>query len=76
MGRHTSKPPRREPKPWLRQIRKLATAGFVSASAIARELNEREIPAAFDGKWEPTSVKRLLQRLERLDSAPNTRHRR
>jgi hypothetical protein len=57
-------------------IRKLATAGFVSASAIARELNEREIPAAFDGKWEPTSVKRLLQRLERLDSAPNSRHRR
>ena len=46
-------------------IRKLRRAGFVSASAIARELNEREIPAAFDGKWEPTSVKRLLRRLER-----------
>jgi hypothetical protein len=30
-------------------------------------LNEREIPAAFDGKWEPTSVKRLLLRLERLE---------
>jgi hypothetical protein len=45
-------------------IRKLARTGFVSASAIARELNEREIRAAFDGKWEPTSVKRLLRRLE------------
>jgi hypothetical protein len=48
-------------------IRKLGRAGFVSASAIARELNEREIPAAFDGKWEPTGVKRLLRRLERLE---------
>jgi recombinase len=51
-------------------IRKLRRAGFVSASAIARELNEREIPAAFDGKWEPTGVKRLLRRLERLQPTP------
>jgi hypothetical protein len=50
-------------------IRKLRRAGFVSASAIASELNEQEIPAAFDGKWEPTGVKRLLRRLERLEPA-------
>jgi len=48
-------------------IRKLGRAGFVSASAIARELNEREIPAAWGGRWEPTGVKRLLGRLERLE---------
>jgi hypothetical protein len=48
-------------------IRKLRRAGFVSASVIAHELNEREIPAACDGKWHPTSVKRLLHRLERLE---------
>jgi hypothetical protein len=50
-------------------IRKLARAGFVSASAIARELDERDIPAASGGKWEPTGVKRLLRRLERLELA-------
>ena len=48
-------------------IRKLRRAGFVSASAITRELNEREIPAAWGGRWEPTGVKRLLGRLERLE---------
>ena len=46
-------------------IRKLRRAGFVSANAIARELNEREIPTAWDRKWHRTTAKRLLRRLER-----------
>jgi beta-phosphoglucomutase-like phosphatase (HAD superfamily) len=48
-------------------IHKLQKAGFVSIKAIVRELNEREIPTATGGKWHRTSVRRLLQRLERLD---------
>ena len=47
-------------------IRKLRRAGFVSIRAIARELNEGEIPVARGGKWHRTSVSRLLHRLERL----------
>ena len=57
-------------------IRKLRRGGMVSASAIARALNERKIPAAFGGKWEPTGVKRLLQRLDRLDRLSKSGHRR
>jgi hypothetical protein len=49
--------------PTIRQLRK---AGFVSIQAIARELNERGIPAARGGKWHLTSVTRLLERLEKL----------
>ena len=48
-------------------IRKLRRAGFVSANAIARELNERGIPALRASKWHPSSASRLLKRLERLD---------
>src|SRR5450631_3727392 len=48
-------------------IRKLRKAGFVSVTAIARELNERGIPTARGGKWHLSSVTRLLQRLERLE---------
>jgi len=48
-------------------IHKLRKAGF-SVKAIARELNEREIPTARGAKWHPTSVRRLLRRLERLES--------
>jgi hypothetical protein len=48
-------------------IRKLRKAGFVSSMAIARELNEREIPTARVGKWHRTSVDRLLRRLEKLE---------
>jgi Recombinase len=50
--------------PTIRQLRK---AGFVSISAIARELNERGIPTARGGKWHLSSVTRLLRRLERLE---------
>jgi hypothetical protein len=52
-------------------IRKLGT-GFVSVSAIARELNGHGIPAARGGKWHVYSVTRLLQRLERLEPSSRT----
>jgi hypothetical protein len=48
-------------------IRALKGKHLVSFSAIARELNAREIPTAFGGKWHPASVSRLLHRLERLE---------
>jgi hypothetical protein len=47
-------------------IAKLQEAGFVSISAIARELRKQEIATAQGGKWRPTGVKRLLLRLEKL----------
>jgi len=48
-------------------IRALQAKGLDSASAIARELNQREVPTALGGRWHAPSVKRLLQRLEGLD---------
>ena len=57
-------------------IAKIQNAGFISINAITRELSERNIPTALGGKWHSTSVKRLLQRLEKLDRASNSRHRR
>jgi Recombinase len=57
-------------------LRKLQAKGIVSSNAIARELNAREIPTAHGGKWHHASVKRMLQRLEKLDRAPKSRHRR
>jgi hypothetical protein len=47
-------------------IGELRKAGFVSIKAIMRELNARAIPTARGNKWRPTSVSRLLSRLERL----------
>jgi hypothetical protein len=47
-------------------IRDLQAKGYVSFSAIARELNVREMPTALGGEWHPTSVERLLPRLKRL----------
>jgi hypothetical protein len=58
--------------PTIRQLRK---AGFVSISAIARELNRRGIPTAGGGKWHLTAVTRLLQRLERLELSSGHRRR-
>ena len=56
----------------LRQtIHKLRKTGL-SARAIARELNAREIPTALGGKWHTTSVYRLLERLGNLDRAYDT----
>jgi hypothetical protein len=48
-------------------IRKLRKAGFVSVSAIARELNDRQVPPAWGSKWHRSTVRRLLRRLERLE---------
>jgi hypothetical protein len=48
-------------------ICRLRKAGFVSAKATARELNKQGIPTPRGSKWHPTTVSRLLQRLERLD---------
>jgi recombinase len=50
-------------------IRKLRKAGFVSLKAMARELNEQGIPTARGCKWHRSSVRRLLRRLEKLESA-------
>ena len=49
------------------RIRKLRKAGFVSLSAIARELDKRRVRAARGGKWHRSSVSQLLRRLERLE---------
>jgi hypothetical protein len=47
-------------------IRALQLKGLASFESIARELNQREIPTARGRKWHPTSVSRLLHRVERL----------
>ena len=57
-------------------VRKLRAAGFISRRALADELNRRRIPTARAGSWHYTTVTRLLERLERLDSASNSRLRR
>jgi hypothetical protein len=56
-------------------IRKLRKAGFVSISAIARELNARGVPTARAGKWRLTTVTRLLERLEKLEHLSGRRRR-
>jgi len=53
-------------------IAKIQSTGFVSLNAIARELRDREIPTPKDGKWHPTSVKRLFRRLQRLETSSRT----
>ena len=53
-------------------IRALQARDLVSFSAIAHELNEREIPTARGGKWHPSSVSRLLHRLKRLEPSSRT----
>jgi hypothetical protein len=54
-------------------IRALQGKGLVSLKSIARELNERGIPAARGGKWHLPSVKRLLRRVERLEPSSGRR---
>jgi hypothetical protein len=45
-------------------IHELRSAGFVTLSAIARELERRRVPLARGGKkWRPSTVSRLLARL-------------
>jgi hypothetical protein len=57
-------------------IRKLRKEGFVSIKAIARELNKQGILTPRGSKWHPTTVSRLLRRLDGLDRASNGKHRR
>jgi hypothetical protein len=57
-------------------IRKLRKAGFVSFTAIAHELNEREILTARGSKWHRSGVSRLLRRLEKLDRVSRSQRRR
>ena len=54
-------------------ILEIRTAGFVSGKAIARELNARGMPTAAGSKWHPTTVTRLLERLERLELSSGRR---
>jgi hypothetical protein len=57
-------------------IQKLRKAGFVSVSAIARELNERHVPPAWGSKWHRSTVRRLLERLDRLGRVSGSERRR
>ena len=63
-------------EPYSPTIRRLRKAGFVSGKAIAQELNARGIPTAGGSKWHPTTVTRLLERLDRLDRVSLSRRRR
>jgi hypothetical protein len=60
-------------RPTIYNLRK---AGFVSISAIAREVNKRGIPTPRGGKWHMTMVTRLLERLDRLDRVARSQRRR
>jgi hypothetical protein len=53
-------------------IAKIQSAGFVSIQTITRELREREIPTPQGGHWHPTTVKRLLRRLQTLETSSRT----
>jgi hypothetical protein len=57
-------------------IRELQAKGLTSFNAIADELDAREIPTTLGGKWHPASVKRVLQRLKKLNRASNGKRRR
>ena len=46
------------------RILKLHKAGIRKPAAIADQLNTAQIPGSRGGKWHPTSVRRLLNRLE------------
>jgi Recombinase len=49
-------------------VQEFRTAGLVTVRALARALNERGISTARRGKWQASSVGRLLRRLKRLDA--------
>ena len=52
-------------------IRQIQSAGAITQKAIAIELNARGIRASRGSKWHPTTVSRLLSRLQRPDAGPN-----
>ncbi len=45
-------------------VRNIQRGGITSFAGIAQELNAQQIKTARGGKWHPSSVKRLLERLE------------
>jgi hypothetical protein len=57
-------------------ITELQAKGLTSFNAIAVELDARAIPTALGGKWHPASVKRVLQRLKKINPASNGKRRR
>jgi hypothetical protein len=57
-------------------VRELRAKGLDTFGAIAREFNAREIPTAAGSKWHPTTVARLLERLDRLDRVSRSQRRR
>ena len=44
-------------------LREFLADGFVSQTALAKELNRREVPTKLGGKWHRTTVARILARL-------------
>ena len=44
-------------------LRELRAAGFVSRQSLADELNRRKIPTVRGGRWQYTTVVRMLTRL-------------
>ena len=48
-------------------LRALQADGNTSYSALARSLNERSIPTSTGGRWQATTVKRLLARMETVE---------
>jgi hypothetical protein len=52
-------------------IRQIQLAGTVTQETIAMELNARGIGTPRGGKWHPTTVGRLLSRLQQLGADPN-----
>jgi hypothetical protein len=50
-------------------IQEIRAAGFISYSAVARELNRLQVPSVRGGKqWYPTTVSRVLIRLAKMRS--------
>jgi hypothetical protein len=54
-------------------LRGLRAAGFISRQALAEELNRRRIPTARGGRWQYTTVVRVLTRLGLLTSGKGGR---
>jgi hypothetical protein len=54
-------------------LRELRAAGFVSRQSLADELNRRRIPTALGGRWQYTTVVRMLTRLGMLKSGKGAR---
>ena len=54
-------------------LRELKAAGFISRRTMAEELNRRGIPTARGGRWQYTTVVRMLTRLGLLTSGTGGR---